>query len=379
MGRRGLAAIALVCWAAACAKAITDEPDSAAPDGGGGGDATTDVAIDNAGCPQFDLLTDPKHCGSCTNACDAGNLCSNGACKAQCDTPLTKCASDAGNVCANLTNDTSHCGQCTTACTTADAGSMAPGTNNPDPGIFLDGGYDGGPGWSLGTAACANSACGVDCPDAMALCSDQICYDTQNHHDHCGSCGTACAATTQWCTEGHCCNTGQAYCQSGCTNVLSDNLNCGACGNACDGGATCGGGQCSACIVLTGPSLTQNLGGWADAGLRFKALKNTTLTSFEFDNQGSADTLELTTTTGTVLQSITVPANTPTFTATVSWPLTSGTSYDIISVNGSNGHWDSYSTWPTTNASLEIDGVVDTSQTLYTTWWFSFQNMKTCP
>jgi len=372
--------VAIVCWAAACAKALpTGETD-------GGEDASTttdgssaDVAIDNAACPQFDLQNDPQHCGSCTNACDGGDLCSNGACKGACDPPAVKCAGDAGNVCAVLATDPSHCGQCTTVCTTADAGAMAPGTNNPDPGIFLDGGYDGGPGWSLGTAACASSACGVDCPDAMTLCSDEICYDTQNHHDHCGACGTACAASTEWCTRGHCCGLGQDYCGAACTSVMSDNQNCGACGHACDGGTTCGGGVCASCITLTGPSLTQNLGGWVGAGLRFKALKNTTLTSFEFDNQGAADTLELTDTSGTVLQSITVPANTPTFTATVSWPLTSGTSYDLISVNGSNGHWDSYTSWPTSNTSLEIDGVVDTSQATYTTWWFSFQDLKTCP
>ncbi len=362
-------------WAGACAKALPVDGDDAST-----GDATTpvDAAIDNVGCPQFDLKTDPKHCGSCTNACDAGGVCSNGACKSQCDTPLVQCTTDAGAVCADTTGDKNHCGSCTTICTTADAGSMAPGTNNPDPGIF-DGGYDGGIGWSVGSASCASSKCGIDCPDAMALCTDEICYDTQNHHDHCGSCGTACAATTEWCTQGHCCALQNEYCSGGCVNVFTDNSNCGSCGHACDGGSTCGGGVCAACVPIAGPALTQNLSGWATAGLRIKALKNTTLSSFEFDNQGQADTLELTDTSGTVLQSITVPANTTTFTANVSWPLTSGTSYDLVSVNGANGHWDNYSSYPTSSTSLEVDSVVGNGQTTYTTWWFSFQNIKTCP
>ena len=79
----------------------------------------------------------------------------------------------------------------------------------------------------LGTATCAKSACGVQCPTNMTACTDGVCYDTQNFHDHCGNCGTACATDTEWCTQGHCCSVGTAYCGSACIDISSDPNNCG--------------------------------------------------------------------------------------------------------------------------------------------------------
>ncbi len=378
-GWKVAAAVVVGCWVAACATAaVSDDPD-ASTDGSSGGDASSDVALDNSACPQFDLATDPHHCGSCTHACDAGEVCSNGVCQSMCTSPLVECTSDAGPICATTTSDPNHCGTCTTVCTRADAGGMAPGTNNPDPGLF-DGGYDGGPGWNLGAATCAASTCGIDCPDAMALCSDQICYDLENHHDHCGSCSTACTALTEWCTQGNCCATGSIWCTSACASILSDNNNCGACGHACDAGA-CNGGECLTCVpsTVTGPTLTTNISGWPSAGLRIKALKNTTLTSFVVNNQGAADTVSLTTTTGTVLQTLSTPASDTTYTATVAWSLTAGTSYDLILAGGANGRFVTYSSFPQSSTGLEVDDTVDQSQGLYTSFWFTFTSLTSCP
>ena len=55
-----LGALAIV---GACAKASID--DTMGDDGG-----MTLPDADNSGCPQYDLQTDPKHCGSCTKACE---------------------------------------------------------------------------------------------------------------------------------------------------------------------------------------------------------------------------------------------------------------------------------------------------------------------
>ncbi len=219
---------------AACATAAVIEPD-----------AGVDASVgDGGGCPQYNLMTDPQHCGSCTNACSSSQVCSSGQCKSQCDVPTVKCTSaDGGAICSNVQTDPTHCGQCTTACSVVtDAGGLAPGPNNPDAAVP----YDGGTGWTLGTASCEAGTCGTACPPPMTACSDGICYDTQNFHDHCGDCNTACTASTQWCNRGHCCALDQMYCGSACVSVLTDNTNCGSCGNVCPTSApNCYGGVCS--------------------------------------------------------------------------------------------------------------------------------------
>lgn len=210
----------------------------------GGSDAGVEGGSDASACPEFDLQTDPKHCGSCTNACSSGQLCTLGKCKAQCDSPTVKCNGDAGPLCVNVAADPKNCGQCGTVCPTADAGSLPQGTGN-DSGLPPDAGYDGGTGWVLGTPTCSNSTCSTSCPSGTTICSDNICYDVQNHHDHCGSCTTACASG-EWCTSGKCCQPGQLVCNNACTDVLTSAANCGKCGNVCSGGTPfCNNGTCT--------------------------------------------------------------------------------------------------------------------------------------
>jgi len=198
--------------------------DSTATDAGKGGDATSG----GDSSPGSDA---------------AGGKDGGGSDASTCTSPMTSCG-DAG--CVDTTSDTSHCGSCTTACATADAGSLVPGSNdNPDAGIpnFV---VDAGQPWSLGTASCASSKCGVDCPSGLTECSDGVCYDTQNFHEHCGDCSTACAAN-EYCAGGHCCASGSEYCNGACTDVLSNDSNCGGCGVVCGTGMLCSGGTCTAC------------------------------------------------------------------------------------------------------------------------------------
>jgi hypothetical protein len=207
---------------------------------------------DGGDCPQFDLQTDPKHCGSCTNACGPGQVCSAGKCKATCDAPLVKCAGDSGS-CVDTTKDPKNCGSCNTSCPLPDGGPEG-GTGNPDSGIPIpDGGApDTGTGWAIGTATCSNSACGITCPNGTDLCTDKLCWDTKNAHDHCGNCATACAPDTEWCTQGKCCAVGKQICNSTCTDVLADPANCGGCGVKCSGGTpVCSGGQCVASVIYS--------------------------------------------------------------------------------------------------------------------------------
>src|SRR5581483_6724619 len=227
-------ALGAVIATGACAKPLSDED---IPDGS-----------DN-GCPQFDLMKDPMHCGSCTTACPSGQVCSNGACKAMCDLPQLKCAVDGSATCLDVKTDPMHCGGCATACKGGDAGTMPPGTQNPEAGIP----YDSGKGWDPGTATCTAGACGVTCPMGMQKCTDGLCYDTQNHHEHCGDCTTACAPDTEWCNGGKCCALDELSCNGTCTKVLFDPMNCGACGNACSGMTPyCDNGKCVKGCVPTG-------------------------------------------------------------------------------------------------------------------------------
>ena len=224
----------------ACARALLSDDDAGTPiDSGKGGDS---------GC-AFDTTKDPQHCGSCNTACEAGLVCSASKCSASCQSPTTKCTGDAGTICATLSSDPQHCGQCNTVCGLADAGSMPLGTNNPDAGVPFDGGSIG---WSLGTPSCASSTCGVTCPTNLTKCTDGICYDTQNHHEICGSCGTACQST-EWCNSGHCCAQGTEWCGSSCIDPSSDPNNCGGCGKACTGGTPfCSNGTCTTGCNPTG-------------------------------------------------------------------------------------------------------------------------------
>lgn len=237
----------IVSLAVACATGLVQPEDS--PDGG-----LADAATGDSGCPGVDLTNDPKHCGSCTKVCNFGTeVCSNGACKAACDLPTVKCPSDAGGTCADLKTDVTHCGTCMTSCKTADAGALAPGNGNPPDAGAL--GYDAGSGmgWSVGTPACDGGGCGIACPPGMSTCSDGICYDQKNFHDHCGSCSTACMPDTEWCNNGQCCPLGQVACNGMCVDTSSDNANCGACGNACSGQTPyCSQGTCVKGCVPTG-------------------------------------------------------------------------------------------------------------------------------
>jgi len=81
-------------------------------------------------------------------------------------------------------------------------------------------------------------------------------FDLSSDPNNCGACGTPCSVNhiaENSCTGGQCtgtCDVGFFDCNSnkiidGCEiNILSDNNNCGACGNACHGGSFCEGGFC---------------------------------------------------------------------------------------------------------------------------------------
>lgn len=96
------------------------------------------------------------------------------------------------------------------------------------------------------------------------------------------------------------------------------------------------------------------------SGIEFTALDNSTLTSFDFTEQGSADTVELTTPDlGSVLDSIAVPStgtNPSTFNPTsLSWSLVSGDTYWLVGVDESNGTFVSSGfTFPDADSDISV-------------------------
>ncbi len=138
------------------------------------------------------------------------------------------------------------------------------------------------------------------------------------------------------------------------------------------------GSSLAASVTLPGPTLLYDIGGWNDSGMQFTALADVRLVSFTFENQGAADTIWLLDDSSNILQTYSAPAGDPMHTVVVNWPLSSGQTYRLISDDPSNGRWVSYSSFPTANAHLSVQGVwSESNQRLYTSWWFTFTDLTT--
>ncbi len=178
--------------------------------GSEGGDTTScpaELVECDGSC--VDTRSDRAHCGACDDACDAGELCSGGACALTCggDTP-DACASG----CFDLQSNAEHCGECDNACT--------------------------------GGAECVDGACACGADEEVC---DDTCVDTQTHASHCGDCTTQCAQA-EVCVTGECttsCPTGQNACDSLCVDLQTDPQNCNGCGVACGDGEQCVAGSCA--------------------------------------------------------------------------------------------------------------------------------------
>lgn len=119
--------------------------------------------------------------------------------------------------------------------------------------------------------------------------------------------------------------------------------------------------------------------GNSNHGIQFIALDESTITSFIYNYQGNADTVELTTVAGTILDMISIPANGGTnpsaFTAFVNWSLLSGTTYRLIGTTTSNGLLGGAS-YPVSDADISaISGIFSSSQS--SSFWGDFSGITT--
>jgi len=130
--------------------------------------------------------------------------------------------------------------------------------------------------------------------------------------------------------------------------------------------------------VMSGPTLTHDIGNWEDAGMQFTALVDCTLVSFRFENQGNADTAKLLDTSHNVLQSVSIPAGDTLYEPVVNWELTAGQTYRLIGEDPDNGRWETYNTFPTSNSHIEVEGVwSEDRDEFYDDWWFTFRDITT--
>jgi hypothetical protein len=280
--------------------------------GPGGSCLSCPPAYTPCGGVCVDLRTDDAHCGTCERACGTDQTCTNGECLCdfQCCTEedCTSWANETcvqgvcvceANTCASLQvacgrwndgcgRDDLDCGACgvrefcNEGSCKCEAGTAPCGIGDA---CLLDDG-----GTCTSNTECCSGACvagiciqpGESCDDPVDCtegntCCDGSCTDTSTNPQHCGSCGYACASTTEICSNGEClCAAGYEVCGDACK--LSNGQSCGAnaacCSGACVGnvcvsaGATCddpgdclGGDSCCGSVCTDTTTDPQNCGG----------------------------------------------------------------------------------------------------------------------
>jgi hypothetical protein len=152
-------------------------------------------------------------------------------------------------------------------------------------------------------------------------------------------------------------------------------------------------GACAArADVIVGPTLTTPEG-YPITGIGFIANVDATLTSFTFENQGLADAVDLVDPLGNILDSVSIPAATPSDTVAVSWFLAAGDQYYLLQTTTDNGLYTpwaqaapsdaeitmtdtgDFSTSPV-SADFAVGGGGPNSGTLY---WADFNSITTTP
>ncbi len=202
-----------------------------------------------------DLDWDSSSCGTCGNACPAHSMCLDGVCT-PCPAGSDRCGTGSlasGGECINIVSNPRACGGCGIVCdpdqiceggicVACPAGTVRCGMNCVD--LSTD---------RLNCGTCGNYCYDNELSGGTTCCSGS-CTNLQADENNCGTCGNACGEN-QRCIGGMCtlipsgsveisCRLGQTACGMTCTDLDSDESNCGMCGWACPSGRICAGGVC---------------------------------------------------------------------------------------------------------------------------------------
>ena len=94
---------------------------------------------------------------------------------------------------------------------------------------------------------CKAGKCEVSCQAGQTNCAG-TCVDLLTNLINCGACGNKCKAG-EVCFSGKCggyCGTGYTNCAGTCVDLLTSTKNCGSCGNDCGSSGKCVSGVCKA-------------------------------------------------------------------------------------------------------------------------------------
>ncbi len=225
------------------------------------------------GTACVDLAVDRLNCGSCGNACKAGEVCSGGSCQLQCGgTTPQLCnggcvnaqnnAQTCGTTCANCEATTGRGSVCLNGTCTCSVGA-SPRTCGT---VCVDLAFDRQNCGACGNACktgevCSEGTCQIECGGTTPQLCNGGCVNAQSNAQACGTTCANCEATTgkgSVCLNGSCtCNAGASprTCGTACVDLAVDRLNCGSCGKACRPGEICSGGSCQLQCGGTTPRL----------------------------------------------------------------------------------------------------------------------------
>src|SRR5437867_1478616 len=125
---------------------------------------------------------------------------------------------------------------------------------------------DGGGTPDAGSDTASMGDAGSKCTPPQTLCTkgmQTFCTDIATDDQNCGMCNNACPAAMSCKTSKCACSdSSKTICGTTCVDAQIDPKNCGSCGHVCPN-SDCMGGKCDPIVFVTNVPVATNLGGFA--------------------------------------------------------------------------------------------------------------------